>query len=136
MPTRVDGDLFEAAKSAGAVTTRSAAPQINHWARIGRELEGSPGTSQRDVQRVLTGDAVYDDLDERSQAIVRAVWGEQTAERPARLDLAAELTRTGRSRTDADEQGCAVLRGGDAAVSRADTSHEDVSRADTSRLHA
>ena len=36
---RVDADLFEAAKSAGAVAGRSAAAQIRHWARIGREFE-------------------------------------------------------------------------------------------------
>src|SRR5680860_1800596 len=37
MPMRVDGDLFEAAKSVGAVASRSAAQQISHWARIGSE---------------------------------------------------------------------------------------------------
>lgn len=36
---RVDADLFEAAKSAGADAGRSAAAQIRHWARIGREFE-------------------------------------------------------------------------------------------------
>ncbi|TFC12527.1 hypothetical protein [Cryobacterium sp. MDB2-10] len=38
---RVDGGLFEAAKTAGAVATRSAAEQIRHWARIGREFENA-----------------------------------------------------------------------------------------------
>ncbi|MDY7541788.1 MULTISPECIES: TA system antitoxin ParD family protein [unclassified Cryobacterium] len=38
---RVDRDLFEAAKSAGAVVRRSAAEQIRHWARIGREFENA-----------------------------------------------------------------------------------------------
>ncbi|WP_104132317.1 hypothetical protein [Cryobacterium sp. M91] len=36
---RVDADIFEAAKSAGAVAGRSAAQQVGHWARIGREFE-------------------------------------------------------------------------------------------------
>lgn len=40
MPTRVDGDLFDAAKSVGAIASRSAAQQISHWARIGREARG------------------------------------------------------------------------------------------------
>ncbi|MEN2740004.1 hypothetical protein ABCS02_19585 [Microbacterium sp. X-17] len=110
MPMRVDGDLFDAAKAVGAVASRSAAQQINHWARIGRELEASPGTSPRDIQRVLAGKASYDDLGERGQAVVRAIWDEQMAERLARLDLAAEFTRTGRSWTEADEQGGAVER--------------------------
>lgn len=111
MPMRVDGELFEAAKSVGAVASRSAAQQINHWARIGRELEASPGTSQRDIQRVLAGQAAYDDLGERGQAVVRAIWDEEMAERRGRLDFAAEFTQAGRSWTEADEQGRAVARG-------------------------
>ncbi|MFF2052352.1 hypothetical protein ACFVU2_12200 [Leifsonia sp. NPDC058194] len=112
MPMRMDGDLFEAAKAVGAVASRSAAQQISHWARIGRELEASPGTSQRDIQRVLAGDAAYDDLGERGQAIVRAIWDEEMSKRLARLDLAAEFTQAGRSWTDADENGDAVVRDG------------------------
>jgi hypothetical protein len=113
MPTRIDGDLFEAAKSLGAVASRSAAQQISHWARIGRELEASPATSLRDIQRVLAGQAAYDDLGERDQAVVRANWDEQVAERLARLDLAAEFTQAGRPWTEADEQGNVVERHGD-----------------------
>lgn len=108
MPTRIDGDLFDAAKSVGAVASRSAAQQISHWARIGRELEASPVTSLREIQRVLAGQAAYDDLGERDQAVVRANWDEQAAERLARLDLVAEFTQAGRSWTEADEQGRAV----------------------------
>lgn len=112
MPMRVDGDLFDAAKSVGAVASRSAAQQISHWARIGRELEASPGTSPRDVQRVLAGEVgySYDDLDERGQAVVRAIWDEQMAERRGSLDLAAEFTQVGRSWSEADKQGDAVER--------------------------
>ena len=32
MPTRIDGDLFEAAKVAGEAQSRSAAQQLDHWA--------------------------------------------------------------------------------------------------------
>ena len=107
---RVDGDLFDSAKSVGAVASRSAAQQISHWARIGRELEASPGTSLRDIQRVLAGQAAYDDLGARRQAVVRAIWDEQMAERLARLDFAAEFTQAGRSWSEADEQGHTVER--------------------------
>ncbi len=112
MPMRVDGDLFDAAKSVGAVASRSAAQQISHWARIGRELEAAPNVGMRDIERVLTGEKPYDDLGERDQAIVRANWDEQVAERLASLDLAAEFTQAKRSWTEADEQGHAVVRRG------------------------
>jgi hypothetical protein len=41
VPTRIDEDLFAAAREAAARNSRSAAKQINHWARLGRELEAS-----------------------------------------------------------------------------------------------
>lgn len=107
---RVDGDLFEAAKSVGAISSRSAAQQISHWARIGRELEASPSTSLRDIQRVLAGEAAYDDLGERDQAVVRAAWEDQFEERRSSLDLSAEFTRDRRSWTEADAEGAPVVR--------------------------
>lgn len=113
---RMDGDLFEAAKAVGAIASRSAAQQLSHWARIGRELEASPGTSQRDIQRALAGEAAYDELGERAQAVVRALWDEEMKGRRARLDLAAEFTQAGRSWTEADEHGNAVVRGDGASA--------------------
>ena len=111
MPTRVDGDLFDAAKSLGAVNSRSAAQQINHWARIGREFEASGRVSQRDVERVLAGDGSYDELSERAQAIVRANWDEQIAERIASLDFEAEFAESGEKWSQADAGGQVVARG-------------------------
>ncbi len=60
MPTRIDGELFAAAKSSGALHSRSAAQQIDHWARIGRELEASADVSHRDIDAVLTDKASHD----------------------------------------------------------------------------
>lgn len=110
MPTRVDGDLFDAAKSVGAVNSRSAAQQINHWARIGREFEASGRVSQRDIERVLAGDGTYDDLGEREQAIVRASWDEQVAARTAALDLEAEFAASGDAWSEADDAGQLIPR--------------------------
>ena len=111
MPTRVDGDLFDAAKSLGAVNSRSAAQQINHWARIGREFEASGRVSQRDIERVLVGDGSYDALGEREQAIVRASWDEQVAARIAALDFETEFADAGETWSEADEAGRLIARG-------------------------
>src|SRR5881394_1846291 len=59
-PTRVDQSLFEAARAAGALYSRSAAQQLAHWARLGRELEASPSVTQDAIARVLAGQALYD----------------------------------------------------------------------------
>lgn len=110
IPLRVEAELFEAAKSVGAITSRTATQQLAHWARIGRELEAAPGTSTGDIQRVLAGEASYDALGEHDQAIVRTTWDERMTERRTRLDLAAEFTQAGRSWTEADEQGRVLKR--------------------------
>src|SRR5690349_13964009 len=110
MPTRVDGDLFDAAKSVGAVNSRSAAQQINHWARIGREFEASGRISLRDIERVLAGDASYDDIGDPAQAVVRATWDQRIAERIAALDLETEFTAAGESWSEGDDSGQVVGR--------------------------
>jgi hypothetical protein len=111
MPTRVDGDLFDAAKSVGAVNSRSAAQQINHWARIGREFEASGRVSQRDIERVLAGQASYDEIGDQAQAVVRATWDTRIAERIAALDFEAEFTEAGDTWSEADESGHVVSPG-------------------------
>jgi hypothetical protein len=111
MPTRIDGDLFAAAKSSGAVHSRSAAQQLAHWARIGREFEASSRISQRDVEAVLAGDGSYDSLQERDQAIVRATWDEQIAERLSSLDLEEKFQAAGVDWVEADREGNVVTRG-------------------------
>lgn len=129
MPTRVDGDLFRAAKSAGEFTSRSAAQQINHWARLGRELEASPQVSQRDVQRVLAGTSTYSTLNEREQAIVRAEWDERITEGIAALDFEAEFTAAGDTWVIGDGRGNAVIRSAGAAgrpVNEIVTAHDAI----------
>ncbi|MHB1211628.1 MAG: TA system antitoxin ParD family protein [Candidatus Nanopelagicales bacterium] len=118
-PTRIDEDLFAAAKSAGEVLSRSAAQQINHWARIGRELEASQAVSARDIAAVLAGRAPYDDLGAREQAVVRAEWDERMTELRAGLDFEAEFAAAGDTWSEADAQGRTVERGGARAAGAA-----------------
>jgi hypothetical protein len=110
MPTRVDGELFAAAKSVGAVHSRSAAQQLDHWARIGRELESSAAVTHRDIEAVLAGDGSYDALHEREQAIVRAAWDEQIAARLSALNLEREFRAAGTPWVESDTDGKTVRR--------------------------
>lgn len=107
-PTRIDHDLYESAKARPG----SASERINLWARIGRELEASPGVSQRDIARVLAGDGSYDDLSEREQAVVRAVWEEHITSRRESLNFEEEFIAAGESWSEADEHGNLVIRNG------------------------
>lgn len=105
MPTRVDIEVFEAARSAASASSRSATQQINHWARIGRAFEEAPSTTVRDIQRVLSGELPYDALSEPAQSVVRASWDEAITEAIGELDLAAEFQAAGTGYAEADEQG-------------------------------
>ena len=109
-PTRVDDELYASAKAVGAVMSRSAAQQLAHWARVGRELEASGSISARDIARVLAGDD-YDSLSAEDQAVVRAAWAERIAARLADLDLEAEFVAEGHATVvELDEHGHVVER--------------------------
>jgi hypothetical protein len=110
MPTRIEQDLYDAAKTVGSTMSRSAAQQINHWARIGRELEAAQGVSSRDIEAVLAGRASYDTLNVRDQAVVRAGWDERIADAQHSLDLEAEFTEAGQDWVEVDTEGNTVLR--------------------------
>jgi hypothetical protein len=105
-PTRFDAALFESAQAAGARSHRSAAQQLAHWARIGRELEAATGVSQRDIERVLAGQMSYDELGDRDQAVVRTAWREGIDDDLAAVDLRAQFEAEGRTRwSEADPSG-------------------------------
>jgi len=118
-PTRIDEDVATAAKAAGELLSRSAAQQVNHWARIGRELEASKTVSQRDIAQVLGGRSAYDALNVREQAIVRAEWNERMTALREGLDLAAEFSAAGQGWVEADEDGNVVERAPQAPRKRA-----------------
>ena len=110
-PTRIEDELFEDAKLAGSLMSRSAAQQIAHWAKIGRELESSGGVSTRAIAEVLARRSSYDALTDEEQALVRAEWSERIEERRAALDLSSEFVAEGRSWVELDEAGQVVERG-------------------------
>lgn len=109
-PTRVDQDLFEAAKAAGALHSRSAAQQLVHWAQVGRALEAAPSFAQGAIARVLAGQAPYDDLPDLAQAVVRVEWDDRVASTLTKLDFTEALHAAGEPWAEADEDGNLVVR--------------------------
>lgn len=104
-PTRLDGELFEAARLVGGVMSRSAAQQITHWARIGRELEASESLSHREIAEVLAGTQDYDALPVQEQAVVRAEWTQRLRERVATTDLVDTFAERGQAYVELDADG-------------------------------
>jgi hypothetical protein len=109
-PTRIDDELYASAKVVGSLMSRSAAQQIGHWARVGRELEAAESVSHRDIEAVLAGSRDYDQLNAHEQAVVRAEWVERMDVRRHDLDLAHEFSDQGRSYVELDENGNVVRR--------------------------
>lgn len=109
-PTRIDDELYEAAKLVGALLSRSAAQQIAHWARIGREIESAEGVSSRAIAEVLSQRLAYDSLSEDEQAIVRAEWAARIEQRREALDVPGEHAAAGRSWVELDDEGRVVER--------------------------
>jgi len=59
---RVSNELFESATTAGALSTRSAAQQVEHWARLGRELE-ELGLSAMEASLLAAGRLEFEDAE-------------------------------------------------------------------------
>ncbi len=110
-PVRIDEELYATATEAASVMSRSAAQQLGHWARIGRELEASPDVSIEAVAEVLRGTREYDALDREEQAVVRAYWSERMTALSGALRLDREFEAEGRPYVELDDEGRVTRRG-------------------------
>ena len=115
-PTRIDDELYESAKVVASLMSRSAAQQLAHWARIGREIEAGESISQRSIAATLAGIVPYDELTSHEQAVVRAEWAERMDARRADLNFAAEFAAAGKPYVGLDEQGQVVRYAADGSV--------------------
>jgi hypothetical protein len=109
-PIRIDAELYAVASSVAPVMSRSTTQQIAHWARIGRELEASPGISIDDIVQVLRGEKDYDALNTEEQAVVRAGWSERMAALAEALRLDQKFSAEGRPYVELDDDGAVVRR--------------------------
>lgn len=109
-PVRLDPQITEFAKAVAGRMSRSVAEQLSHWARIGREIELSPDVSVPDLRRVLSGQAEYDALPAKGQALVRATWAKRMDELRNSLRLDQEFKTSGYRYAELDERGEVVVR--------------------------
>ncbi len=115
-PTRIDDELYASAKVVGPIMSRSAAQQLAHWARIGREVEASEGISHRSVAATLAGRHQYDRLTSHEQAVVRAEWAERMDVLRAGLNFADDSAAAGKPYVGLDAEGRVVRYALDGSV--------------------
>lgn len=108
-PTRLPTDVYESAAAVALVTSRTVPQQIAHWARLGRELEMSPGVNQRAITQILAGAGSYDSLSEQEQAIVRQEWAERMTALRDGLNYEADFTAAGETYSEIDDDGNLVV---------------------------
>ncbi|MGK2957373.1 MAG: TA system antitoxin ParD family protein [Acidimicrobiales bacterium] len=99
------------AQLVGSLMERSAAQQLTHWARVGREVEEAGDISLRHIMEVLEKRRSYDDMTPEEQAVVRAEWTERIADRRAGFNLVEQFAEEGRSYVELDADGRVVRRG-------------------------
>lgn len=109
-PVRLDAEITEAARVAASRMSRSVAQQVSHWARIGRELERARDVSAEDIRRVLEGEADYDAIPAKEQAMVRAVWSGRIDQLRTELRLDRDYVSRGYRYAELDEHGEVVVR--------------------------
>ena len=97
-PTRVNKDVYAAAKVAASLTGRTVAEQLSHWAKIGSEVEAIPlpelRQRRRTAQELLAG-RDHDRLPADEQALVRTAWDEEMDASLASTDIAADKRAAG-----------------------------------------
>lgn len=106
---RIDEVLYDAATGVAPVMSRSTSQQIVPGARIGRELEASPGVSIDEVVQVLRGEREYDSVDTQEQAVVRAYWAETMSGLRESLRLDRRFAAEGRPYAELDAKGRVVI---------------------------
>ena len=109
-PIRIDKELADSARDLAPKLSRSVAQQISHWARLGRELERSPNLSVVEIQRVLAGQADFDALPAREQAVVQAEWLERMTELRTSLHLNERFRAEAHQYAELGKDGNVVIR--------------------------
>jgi deoxyxylulose-5-phosphate synthase len=104
-PTRISSDVVAAATEVGSSEHRSAAEQINHWARIGMQVERSSTLANRRVLAVAAGRAQFSELHPDERVAAHALIDAAIAERVASARFGESARAEGQRTVSLDEQG-------------------------------
>ena len=112
-PIRIDKELADSAREVAPTMSRSVAQQISHWARLGRELERSPDLNIAAIEAVLSGQADFDALPPKEQAIARTQWQSRMDAVRSSLRLDKAFKAEANQYAELDDAGKVVARKAD-----------------------
>jgi len=108
IPTRVTADVFEAAAAVAAQDQRSATEQINHWARIGMQVERSGTLAHRKVREVAAGQAQFTELTHPDRQTAHALIDAAMSERAASARFGRSARTEGKRTVSLDDDGALI----------------------------
>ena len=104
-PTRVAADVAAAASAVAPSEHRTATEQINHWARIGMQVERSASFASRRVLAVASGSAPFSDLSHDERQAAHALIDAAIAERVADIRFGPTARSAGQITVSVDDDG-------------------------------
>lgn len=120
-PTRLNKDVFAAAKAAASLTGRTVAEQLSYWAKVGSEVEATSLLELRRRRRTSQGLLAgrdYDRLTSDEQALVRTAWDDEMDEHLEAADVTAVKHAAGQPVITLDDDGNVVRHMPDGTIER------------------
>ena len=105
---RFSSELVDAAAAEGEREHRSARQQLEHWARVGREVSNQRQVARRRVEAALAGRMPLSALSVEEGAVFNAEIAATLEESLATGNHVAERAAQGRATISLDEQGRVV----------------------------
>ncbi|NIL74631.1 hypothetical protein [Rhodococcus sp. B10] len=106
--TRFSSELVDAAAAEGERENRSARQQLEHWARVGREVSNQRQVARRRVEAALAGQTPLSALSDEEGVVFNAEVASALEESLATGDHVADRAAQGRVTVSLDEQGRVV----------------------------
>ncbi len=108
--TRLPIDLIEAAEAEGREEHRSAAKQLEHWARFGMFYDRQTSSSRRRIQRAIAGEASLGELDVNERVVANAAINAGISASANEVSFADRLAARGVTTVVMDDEGRMVRR--------------------------
>lgn len=108
--TRLPVDLIEAAEAEGREEHRSAAKQLEHWARFGMYFDQQTSLSHRRILRAIAGEMPLGDLVANEQVVANAAINAAISTAGNEVSFADRLAARGVTTVVMDDAGQMVRR--------------------------
>src|SRR5262245_2059594 len=108
--TRLPLDLIEAAEAEGREEQRSAAKQLEHWARFGMFFDRQTSSSHRRIQRAIAGETSLRELDDNERVVANAAINAAISAAANEVSFADRLAARGVTTVVMDDDGRMVRR--------------------------